>query len=786
MADPWRDINDPGFFFKPEAASPAQIEQQVDTAEKKKNYVEVRLSDPKWAEGQDGYKFNKKAKVSIAVQYLKETSRKRVSFNVFVESDGKREDLRQKVDGFENNGRAEAEITLYYGDAYSQKLNDDPSATCKYIFKATHPTGEKPVESEALAMPQDETIAVDFVEIADIHFHHNCALPCLDEKGDLISELLSAFTYAKDDPARELIIEGHADRSGDDQYNLQISKRRAESIKALLENDADLWKGVVSSDKKDHTLETEDYQQTLKSLFANYGWSCDPGEVDNQYGPKTEAAVKNFQSEYNEEFSANEQLAVDGKVGQKTWLAVFHVLRDLLEQALKDASLDPASTLTYGYPDGNGIYPCGESCPVSDQEKSEEDRRVELVFYGKNDWSPSVTPAKERTIPQGTDPVSEKKWDKKPVVPGTPAVSVDVSIKAEDGVSNVRHSLDKGNTVKCKAVSTPAGGTYTWTVSGKISIVGSTTNEIVEIKADNQSNSKDDSVLKVEYAKDGKKATASMTITVVVVTVSPPSMHVSESLTSGQFSVEVKPAGLVVASYKWLTGTAVGAWPNTAGNNPTLNYGAPNADKTIVNNTRWFAKTPSNLISVDGRSCFYKINCEVTIDGIKYKSDDPASLEVEVENFTGSTSWPEFQNWNSIAVAVDASGTWRVTGQGAFSRTNPIVKVDTLPSSQFYTKVLQHENLHVKQWTSQNPWQSLFNANNLYNSTIRNLTSKVSEADLRSKIWSAVQAQSNADSIVASNTMCQREHAAWVYENTVAPDFLELTLADWKAAYGCP
>jgi outer membrane protein OmpA-like peptidoglycan-associated protein len=158
-------------------------------------------------------------------------------------------------------------------------------------------TGIKHTMRVARVITKSDKIAVDFVEIADVHFHHNCALPHLDEKGELISELASAFHYAKDHTDRELIVHGHADRSGPPDYNFRISKRRAEAIKALLENDTDLWKGVVSSDNTDQKLETEDYQQTIKSLSTKYGWPCDPGAVDNKFGPQTESAVKSFQSE---------------------------------------------------------------------------------------------------------------------------------------------------------------------------------------------------------------------------------------------------------------------------------------------------------------------------------------------------------------------------------------------------------------------------------------------------------------------------------------------------------
>jgi peptidoglycan hydrolase-like protein with peptidoglycan-binding domain len=258
-------------------------------------------------------------------------------------------------------------------------------------------------------------MSVAFIEIADIHFHHNCALPCLDSKGELIGLLAQAFEYAKKYPDRECIVEGHADTSGDPEYNLAISKRRAESIKALLGGDISLWNGVVEANGAHHKIETEDYQATLKALAEKYSWPCDPGDVDNENGPKTEAGVKGFQTEYNKRFTKD--LKVDGAIGLKTWEAIGLTIRSLLEDHLKNnLKLDPIPTITYGYPDGNGIYPCGESCPIENagdkNYKSAENRRVELVFYNKGEAEPAIPPAAGREIGLTKDPVSEKEWGK--------------------------------------------------------------------------------------------------------------------------------------------------------------------------------------------------------------------------------------------------------------------------------------------------------------------------------------------------------------------------------------
>ena len=419
MPQSWHDINDPG-FFKPQsnAAKGAQsVEREAVTPEgAPKQEPEVKLISAKWEEGAEGCQFNKKAGVKITAEFLKETPRRKISCGLFVVYDGQEEDLNHRVDAeLEDDGTASAEMTLYYGHGYYNALPENPEATCQYKVKVMHPTGTAELESELLGMPK--AMGIDFIEIADVHFHHNCALPCLDEKGELIALLAQVFVFAKDNPDRELILEGHADRSGDDNYNLQISKRRAEGIKALLANEISLWEGVINADGTDHKLETEDYQQTLKGLATKYGWPCDPGSVDNKAGPQTENAVIGFQTEYNTQFPSNEQLTVDGKFGPKSWKAKFFVLRDLLEKALKSQSLDPIPALAYGYPDGNGIYPCGESCPVTDLEKSEEDRRVELVFYKKNEWAPAMPSEPGKTVPPGKDPVSKKKWKKKPIKP---------------------------------------------------------------------------------------------------------------------------------------------------------------------------------------------------------------------------------------------------------------------------------------------------------------------------------------------------------------------------------
>jgi len=205
MPDVWHDINEPGAFAK-KSGGTQQAAADETPEQAAADDPEVRLSEPLFVEGDEGYTFNKKCFAQVNVEYLKDTPRKKVSFDLFCICDGQEENLNCTTSADESGGVAKAEVTLYYGDAYGKKLDADPAATCSYIFRAKHSKGEKEVESEPLEMPQSDKISVDFVEIADVHFHHNCALPCLDENGDLIAALVSAFSYAKDHADREPVV----------------------------------------------------------------------------------------------------------------------------------------------------------------------------------------------------------------------------------------------------------------------------------------------------------------------------------------------------------------------------------------------------------------------------------------------------------------------------------------------------------------------------------------------------------------------------------------------------
>ena len=132
--------------------------------------------------------------------------------------------------------------------------------------------------------------------------------------------------------------------------------------------------------------------------------------------------------------------------------------------------------------------------------------RRKAAQYGGGSSSPSV---KEVVQVEG------KEWSKKDYVksflneheieiePPEPKVEI------QPGCRLI--SADKK--LKLTAVGTPNGGTYQWTASGWITIVGAANKLEVEIKGSNASASLNDSTLSVRYQLGGKTATDSTTLT---------------------------------------------------------------------------------------------------------------------------------------------------------------------------------------------------------------------------------------------------------------------------------
>jgi hypothetical protein len=180
-------------------------------------------------------------------------------------------------------------------------------------------------------------LTVDVVEMEDIHFHfdsavvlpwrygENTELSPDEQRISGLSVIAAALRYAKANSGRKLLLAGHADSSGGADYNRKLSKTRAEATQALLKGDKDAWGKACAEHQK-----VEDLQLVLKWVAEVHGWSCNPGAVDNEMGPKTRAARRGFRRRYNHDFSGS--LALDADTTAADWKAFF----DLYEVSLKD------------------------------------------------------------------------------------------------------------------------------------------------------------------------------------------------------------------------------------------------------------------------------------------------------------------------------------------------------------------------------------------------------------------------------------------------------------------
>jgi type VI secretion system secreted protein Hcp len=343
-----------------------------ETAEE--NTTKVKLSDAKFLPEEGKTDFNKECNVTVNVEYLSKTNRKKVLFRLFSIYNNNPQDMQHETEAFESGGKADARLTLHYNDEYYSDAAKPSGAAVQYFIKVSHPEADE-IESERLKLPFKKLQTVQFIEIPDVLFNHNSTVPHIGQNNELINAIVLSYTYANENPKKKLLIRGHTDSSGDDKYNDQLSEMRARVIKALIDKDKKAFLEIASS--KD-TI--EDIQTYLKLFATTMHLDCDPGKIDNSDGPETQYALKNFQSYYNEAFEMS--IDVDGRMGPQTWGAVFDIIcNDIAVRAGNVCNDGVPPEMNYN---GNGIEGCGEKFPIEgkgkNDYKSKTNRRVELTF----------------------------------------------------------------------------------------------------------------------------------------------------------------------------------------------------------------------------------------------------------------------------------------------------------------------------------------------------------------------------------------------------------------------
>lgn len=359
-------------------------------------------------------------------------------------------------------------------------------------------------QSFSLAAGENHRLIVDgfrglLVEMEDLNFNFDSAVMLPEARYDNqpgtpandritgLAVLRTCLLQVQEAPDYKILIAGHTDRIGTPEYNLVLSQQRADNVLAALTGDATSWAKLA--DKKHRVM---DYQQILRWVVRTFGWDCSPGAVDDVDGPNTQAAVKNFQMQYNDEFS--KRISVDGVVGPQTWGAFL----DLYDRELATLLEIDASGLRSLRSGLNFVGPrtvgCGLNHPydsvahsssiapgadrattargtsLDDAVRGRQDRRVDILLF-KPEHLPVLDchPAAGRCNPavceiyQGgsfkleylpSDPaLGHVIFRIRRLVDGSPAAGVIAVIETPDGTRVERPTDEQGN-VRMRATGT--------------------------------------------------------------------------------------------------------------------------------------------------------------------------------------------------------------------------------------------------------------------------------------------------------------------------------------------
>ena len=304
--------------------------------------------------------------------------------------------------GTENNGWEEAGSV---GNVNLKSSPTDQTVQVDFLLRSPRPTPELGAtlhfkvtaeHSEASGVIESPDTSVQmrnlcrFLGAPEITFRNDGDCPTLDATGGLVRALAAAvgrlsLTPPEGQSPDTVVIAGFASSSGTADHDRDLSLRRAQAIKALLGRDPDAWGKLTTN------FNTEDIQQILSDLASGFGWSCDPGAVDDEDGSKTQAGVKAFQAECNTRYSLG--LDEDGICGPQTWGAVHRAICAMVSEAAgQDPSTEPSwPDVPWGYSDGEAVYACGSDFAAPDD--SAADRHAEICFFESNMEPPFAAPA---------------------------------------------------------------------------------------------------------------------------------------------------------------------------------------------------------------------------------------------------------------------------------------------------------------------------------------------------------------------------------------------------------
>ncbi len=210
------------------------------------------------------------------------------------------------------------------------------------------------------------------VRLIGMHFETNkCFL--LPDTMNGIKALIKLY---KNVPSAKLLIVGHTDTAGEDDYNLTLSLERADAVKSYLRDEVADWEKWFSDSKPEKKKwGIREIQYMLKALPDG---GSDPFYIENPNGSDDiymRDAVSRFQTWSNENRVTS--LKVDGKAGPLTRREIIVAYMNIDGTTLPQG----ITPVTHG---------CGEFFPdepSADNVANDKNRRVECFIF-KNEITP--------------------------------------------------------------------------------------------------------------------------------------------------------------------------------------------------------------------------------------------------------------------------------------------------------------------------------------------------------------------------------------------------------------
>lgn len=203
------------------------------------------------------------------------------------------------------------------------------------------------------------------------------------------------------------------------------------------------------------------------------------------------------------------------------------------------------------------------------------------------------------------------------------------------------------------------------------------------------------------------------------------------------------------------------SYPPGAGNNPSVSFSG--SGSSVSTDAHWFA-SPDGACS--GRTpSQYAITGSASIANYWYQASTP--YRIHIPNPGGEAYSPRVGGQVLLMPPAGGSGLWTV-GQNQYLRTQPTVAVNALMGSQFRTKVEEHENVHLQQFTT-----GIFSAN--WNPVaaydrVKNLT-HVTFLGLDALVKAAVQAYNQEQDAAVQARMPDAEAQAYAVSDAIAPHY---------------